>query len=69
MKTGKCPKCGSKYIYSNKDKIKKGYHSIIDFAALKNIMSEIFVCGNCGFTEDYVYENHLEKIKSKWTKI
>ena len=69
MKSGKCPKCGSTDIYSNKDKFKKGYHSIIDFAALKNIMSETFICGNCGFVEDYTMKKYLEKIKSKWTKI
>jgi predicted nucleic-acid-binding Zn-ribbon protein len=69
MKSGKCPKCGGTEIYSNRDKVKKGYHSIIDFSALKNIMSETLVCGNCGFTEDYVYDKHLEKLKSKWKKI
>ena len=69
MKSGKCPKCGSIELYSNRDKIKKGYHSIIDFTALKNILSETIVCGTCGFTEDFVYSESLDKIKSKWTKL
>ncbi len=70
MKSGKCPKCGSTDIYSNKNRSIKAGHRLLDFSGLKNIMSETFVCGNCGFVEDYVNDdNHLEKIKSKWTKV
>lgn len=73
MKQGKCPKCGSKKIYTAPDLPLKsgpfGSNSIpvtlTAIAALDN-----YVCADCGYVEHYVADaNMLKKIASRWCAV
>lgn len=71
MKSGVCPKCDSKNVYSGANIFPKsgpfGSNSIpvslTSIAALDN-----YVCVDCGFVESYVEADKLEEIARKWKK-
>lgn len=73
MKDGKCPKCGSKQIFSSEDLVLKGGPfgsnsipvSLTSMAALDN-----YVCADCGLVESYVADqDKLKEIPKKWKPI
>ncbi len=73
MKTGKCPKCGSKKIFSAVDMPLKGGPfgsnsipiSLTSMAALDN-----YVCTDCGLVERYVADQEkLEEIARRWAPV
>lgn len=71
MKSGVCPKCDSKNVYSGANIFPKsgpfGSNSIpvslTSIAALDN-----YVCVDCGYVESYVEADKLEEIARKWKK-
>ena len=72
MKSGKCPKCGSKKVYCGANVYPKSGPfasnsipiSITSIAALDN-----YVCVDCGFLERYIADNaKLKEIADKWKK-
>jgi hypothetical protein len=71
MTSGKCPKCGSEEIYSNKQvsEIAKRYSGpTFSFWGRKRAI-DTYVCCVCGFVEHYVVKGpELESIKSKGFK-
>ncbi len=71
MKSGPCPKCGSKEIYLAPYRIKltHGRHSmqlgIFDFAKI-----EEYICAECGFIESYLAgEEDMRKVIRKCEKV
>ncbi|QTA83048.1 Uncharacterized protein dnl_54410 [Desulfonema limicola] len=73
MKQGKCPKCGSKDIYSGEDIAFKsgpfGSNSIpvglTSIASLDN-----YVCTACGLVESYISEKtKLKEIAKRWDRV
>lgn len=70
MKTGTCPKCNSKKVFSGAGiPLKKGPFGsnsipigLTSIAALDN-----YVCGECGYVERYVSNRvKLDEISRKW---
>ncbi len=73
MKTGKCPKCGSRRVYSGAHIFPKSGPfasnaipvNLANLAPLDN-----YVCGDCGYLESYVANaRELELIASKWPRV
>ncbi len=73
MKTGLCPKCGSKKIFSAVNMPLKGGPfgsnsipvSLTSMAALDN-----YVCVDCGLVERYVAdEEKLQEISDRWNPV
>jgi hypothetical protein len=70
LKTGTCPKCNSKKVFSGAGiPLKKGPFGsnsipigLTSIAALDN-----YVCGECGYVERYVSDQgKLDEISRKW---
>ena len=70
MKSGICPKCQSKSVYSGAGIVlKKGPFgsnavpiSLTSIAALDN-----YVCTDCGYVESYIADtDKLDEVASKW---
>jgi predicted nucleic-acid-binding Zn-ribbon protein len=73
MKNDKCPKCGSREIYSGTDVFPKSGPftsnsipiSLTSIAALDN-----YVCTDCGYVESYIADAHkLKEISRKWQQV
>ena len=73
MKSGQCPKCGSRSIYSGADiPLKSGPFSsnaipigLTSMAALDN-----YVCTACGLVESYIADpSKLEEVARRWEKV
>ncbi|MGW8195023.1 MAG: hypothetical protein ACWGOX_12240 [Desulforhopalus sp.] len=73
MKSGQCPKCGSKKVYSGANvPLKSGPFisnvipvSLTSVAALDN-----YVCVDCGLVESYIAESaKLKDIVKNWDKV
>ncbi len=73
MKDGKCPKCGSREVYSGTNiPLKSGPFtsnaipiSLTSMAALDN-----YVCVSCGLVESYIADRYkLEDIVKNWDKV
>lgn len=73
MKSGQCPKCGSKEVYAATDMPLKGGPfgsnsipvSLASMAPLDN-----YVCVDCGLVESYVAdEEKRAEIQRKWTRV
>jgi len=69
MKSGICPKCGSKSVYKNSQK-RRGDNSYIDISAMLGIRIDNYVCSSCRFSEIYVQESEkIERIMRIWDKV
>ena len=73
MKNDKCPKCGSREIYSGANVFPKSGPftsnsipiSLTSIAALDN-----YVCTDCGYVESYIADAHkLKEISQKWQQV
>jgi predicted nucleic-acid-binding Zn-ribbon protein len=73
LKTGNCPKCNSKNVFSGAGiPLKKGPFGsnsipigLTSMAALDN-----YVCGDCGYVERYISDQtKLAEIARKWDKV
>ena len=73
MKSGTCPKCQSREVYSGTDvSFKSGLNNAntIPLSGLSSAALDNYVCVNCGYVESYISkEKHLEKIKRKWSQV
>lgn len=70
MKSGSCPKCGSKEIYTNSE----GYHGLessrLGVSGFKTYTVDHYVCSNCRYVELFLNDRwDIEFIKKKWKKI
>jgi predicted nucleic-acid-binding Zn-ribbon protein len=73
MKSGQCPKCGSRDVCSNTNRKFPALHTITlgagnsgnRYAAL-----DTYVCVTCGYVESYVAKpEDLSYIKQEWASI
>jgi DNA-directed RNA polymerase subunit RPC12/RpoP len=73
MKDGKCPRCGSREIYSGEELLLKAGPfnsnaipiSMTSAAALDN-----YVCIDCGLVERYIADDRkLSEIRKKWRPV
>lgn len=80
MKSGVCPKCGSRDIFTNtlmSTRSKAGPNNVNTIPltpTTTNVPSlvalDYYVCINCGFTETYISDPvKLQKIARTWPKI
>lgn len=65
MKSGTCPKCGSKDIRCKQD---AGDHHQMGTAGFSNVYCTVYVCAGCGFLEDFIEGDSLSKVREKWPK-
>lgn len=74
MKTGKCPKCESTNIYTDGNP-KRGDRSSIQVTSWKKFFIDIYICFDCGFTEEYITQEDLKneklisRVKEQWKKL
>ena len=59
--TGECLKCGGSDLAIGK---REGY-AFIGFGWFRSVNTEVFVCRDCGFAEEYVPEKSLARLH-KW---
>lgn len=73
MKSGTCPKCGSKNIYSGADLMLKGGpfgSNTVPISLTSMAAKDNYVCVDCGLVESYVSEaDKLKEIARKWTPV
>lgn len=76
MKSGTCPKCKGKNIYANRNESDKRLYygdrmniQVPKFG-LKALGTEIFICADCRYFEEYVLEDQdILRALRKWKKI
>lgn len=70
---GKCPKCSSRNIIyvpfrAGKSKTGKWNNTVIWLSALKSAKIDRYVCGDCGYTEEWIANtDDLANIKKKYS--
>lgn len=70
-----CPKCTSTDIYTDTGKVKRGDRTALQIGNFSWFFMDVYVCLDCGFTEEYVQEKDLKDaknlatIKKNWAKI
>ena len=68
----KCPKCGSGDILFVKGVISHGvganYANFIPTGFFRSVAVHRYVCGACGFTEEWIDREDLEQLKKKYPK-
>ena len=75
LKTGTCPKCGTKEVYSDKDKARHNERGYMMVSPATGFTVDTYVCFNCGYFEEYFKDTDFKdektrsKMKEKWTKI
>ncbi len=67
----RCPKCSSNEIYRVEAVAGSGYGSgnVIPTGAIGTIKVNRYICGRCGYAEEWIEGNDLEKLKHKFNKI
>jgi C4-type Zn-finger protein len=75
LKSGTCPQCGSKEIYTDSQQPNRGERSQIPVSSFKWLLTKYYVCISCGYFEEYIREKELKdektiaKIKDNWKKV
>lgn len=75
IRSGKCPKCGSYEVYTDRNLPNRGYRQTLPVSSLKYFALKAVICLNCGYFEEYIPESELkdkktiEKLKSTWEKV
>ncbi len=64
MKSGHCPKCGGTDIIEVAEQTRGGI--ISGQTIFTMIYSRRYVCGNCGFMEEYADESDIPKLKKRY---
>jgi hypothetical protein len=75
LKTGTCPVCGSKEVYTDKGQTKRGERMVLIVTGWKSYFLDTYICCNCSHFEEHIPEKEfknpkiLEKIKANWKKV
>ena len=75
LKSGTCPKCGSKEVYSNRELSKRGERMQLVISSMKWYFLDTYICTGCFYFEEYVPEKEkpdaaiIAKIKETWKKV
>jgi hypothetical protein len=73
MKTGTCPKCASREVFTNSrfgffSRSFRGYTLVAPF--LGSVLVDEYVCAACGFAESYVPgEKALARLAKHWRRV
>jgi len=64
LKSGACPKCGEREVYTTAGKLlKRGERMILSVSSWNKIFLDTYICTNCGHFEEYVSDTDLHDIK------
>ncbi len=66
-----CPKCGCTDIIivpGNVDSFKRGNNIMTGFTVLSAVFVHRYVCGSCGYSEEWISERDLQTLKKKYQK-
>lgn len=71
MRDGICPKCDSRKIHTNETANVTNRNRLhVDAWSLNDVMITTYVCGNCGYLEQYVmFKEELDMIVEKWPTV
>ena len=75
LRSGICPKCASKEVYSDNSATKRGERMIIPITGFKRLYLDSYICLSCGYVEEWIAEKDLkdrkmvEKVKENWVKV
>ncbi|MBZ0310188.1 MAG: hypothetical protein K8I82_29275 [Anaerolineae bacterium] len=78
MKSGICPKCGSKDVYAGSTlppRGKAGPHEVNSIPITAGVLPSVvaldnYVCVNCGYVESYISDPaKLHKIAEHWPRV
>ena len=61
-RTGCCPKCGSTDLLV----VEPGLYNSFPTGLFSNARIQRYVCRSCGYTEEWVAEESMEKIRHSW---
>lgn len=75
LKSGTCPKCGSKEVYTDRDKARHNERGYMMVSPATGFTIDTYVCFSCGYFEEHFKESDFKdektrnKMKEKWTKL
>ena len=58
-----CPKCNSADIYRAEGELVGDGKNIIPCNLFTNVPVDRYICGDCGYVEHWVSQEHLDEIK------
>jgi hypothetical protein len=76
--TGKCTKCTSEEVYSNRPEGPRGERAVMagpGGSISTRLFIEVYTCLECGYFEEYISnkdlrnEKKISKIKSNWQRV
>ncbi len=69
--TKRCPKCSSNEIYRVEAVVGNGYGSgnVIPTGLVGTIKVNRYICGKCGYAEEWVEGDDLNKLKRKFKRV
>jgi len=71
-KTGSCPKCGSREIFTNDGTMLYNDRSYITSSFFGRMPLVTYICASCGYLEDYAKDTegrHMSRVKAIWRRI
>ncbi len=73
MKSGQCPKCGSRDVFCNTNRKFPAVHTIpLSSGSVGNRYAplDMYICVNCGYVESYVAKaSDLSYVKEEWVAV
>lgn len=75
LKSGICPECGSKEVYTNENLPDRGDRRQLAISSFKCLLINCYLCTVCGHFEEYVSGKDMkdmdiiDKLKSSWEKV
>jgi predicted nucleic-acid-binding Zn-ribbon protein len=75
LKSGTCPKCGGREIYTTRDISKRGERMQLVVSSVQRFFLDTYICTSCFHFEEYVSEKEkadekiIAKIKETWNKV
>jgi predicted nucleic-acid-binding Zn-ribbon protein len=75
MKSGTCPKCGGREVYTTRDTAKRGERMQLVVSSMQWFFLDTYICTSCFHFEEHISEKEradekiLAKIKETWNKV
>lgn len=75
LRSGKCPKCGSSEVYTDRELPKRGERMQLIISSMKRYFLDTYVCLSCFYFEEFVSDSDkldskkIDKIKQDWKKV
>ncbi len=61
-RTGRCPKCGGTDLLA----VEPGLYNSFPTGFFSNAKIQRYVCRSCGYTEEWIAEDSMEKLRHSW---